>query len=1318
MTLDKERDHVPEIDAEPEGVLRRSFLQYVGIAFAASTLPSVLTACASQPTENFNVDQQDLLPSMTFDVVRPDDLVTLTFRLVNMKRDTVSGNLVPINTALACYVMVDFPPQIIAETPLMPTPALQSDPPPAGYPPFTDPKLPQSHSKISGPSRLLFRLPSTFASADYSLASLLALCSSGSIVVPASAVGPSNLPPPPAPPPGVDTLNAIANGPIDRALASEDPVAGQRQLAKLVAPGASTTGGTYATNLGSGALGDKSTSWIEMPHRLLLAPNAHAVWGHATSPVQSATTQRVELWHSFMGVRDPITKRIDEHNGVFRTACAVGTRDDDAAVNDTTDVSDVDAAWPLASLTATQRRGIVNFTAGTSPVPIKLRRLMLSALGGYLDAHADFPDPTQKMLAWSHRIAQGREHAVEIVSDGFILPFGHRATLLQITKRNDDPNRQVGLLERYNVVIVRRAHVSYRDTDVQAATRTQLLSFPFAACEVRQTTFVVVPFPLNTTNGMLIDLASGKPISAPFTGYDRRGRQVKFEVPLYYVNGIPSSTNKASSQIANYPPVVVDMKGQRIAYAASSKDDTTFETKSLTLSLVAAPAELVDAVPQASNIDINVESIRQITGNGDSVVNYDSKYAQYGFDGVNNKGERLFTLVSPPTVSANFASNGGGSTGFVSPNMVYNGLSRKTGPINTNPPPPPSGPHAPLAPSGSPLDLGQFDPKQLFNNALDSTLGDAKLFGCVPLLDLIQHVVPGAINGAEDALDKALKDGLRYAPKMVTETYHEVEKILATVMDVKDKVVGLYEHSGNLGDLAGKVLASRMNEFDQSVRAQVQTYLTLAQTDLNNLQTAVRAVVNAADKVVGDIEKGNIVALTGLNPDLSSNATAPSPSDVQALLNAINGPGGLKFALTAFTMLPAVPPQVKQILNTAFSPIDTLVAEVNGALAAVSGYLSDARALVQKLAAVMQGLEMIRDMKVKLEWRPKIQNVDLLNLHVGYFQPAVENGLLLQVEIRGKANGNVSAGADVLCRLDRFALRVGADNPKDAWVSLTFDHFQFKMELGKKPDVDVVLHGIDFGGPLSFIQTLRQLIPLDGFSDPPYLNVTSTQVEAGFTLAVPNVAVGMFSLENIAVSAGLVVPFIGNDPLTFTFAFCDKDHPFLVTVAMLGGGGYFKLVTTPKGLQSIEAAIYAAASLALDLFVASGSVSISVGLSFLLVNDGNTTHVTLGGFLKLHGQLDVLGLITVSIDLSLELTYTEPGGCLVGKATLHIEVDVAFFSTSVTIPFERKFAGSNGDPTLVQMLNPYVDTNPWWSPGATQVTVDPWADYCAAYAAV
>mgnify|MGYP003347706775 CR=1 FL=1 len=69
---------------------------------------------------------------------------------------------------------------------------------------------------------------------------------------------------------------------------------------------------------------------------------------------------------------------------------------------------------------------------------------------------------------------------------------------------------------------------------------------------------------------------------------------------------------------------------------------------------------------------------------------------------------------------------------------------------------------------------------------------------------------------------------------------------------------------------------------------------------------------------------------------------------------------------------------------------------------------------------------------------------------------------------------------------------------------------------------DVLLSDIKFVGPLSFVETLKDLIPLDGFSDPPYLDITPQGIDAGFSQGLPNIAVGMFSISNISLGAGFV----------------------------------------------------------------------------------------------------------------------------------------------------------------------------------------------------
>jgi len=78
--------------------------------------------------------------------------------------------------------------------------------------------------------------------------------------------------------------------------------------------------------------------------------------------------------------------------------------------------------------------------------------------------------------------------------------------------------------------------------------------------------------------------------------------------------------------------------------------------------------------------------------------------------------------------------------------------------------------------------------------------------------------------------------------------------------------------------------------------------------------------------------------------------------------------------------------------------------------------------------------------------------------------------------------------------------------------------------------------------------------------------------------------------------------------------------------------------------------------------------------------------VSLTGYLRMGGNVNVLGLINASIELYLAMTYEGASGKCVGRASLAIGIKIAFFSKTVTISCERKFAGSNGDPTLRQTL--------------------------------
>jgi hypothetical protein len=282
--------------------------------------------------------------------------------------------------------------------------------------------------------------------------------------------------------------------------------------------------------------------------------------------------------------------------------------------------------------------------------------------------------------------------------------------------------------------------------------------------------------------------------------------------------------------------------------------------------------------------------------------------------------------------------------------------------------------------------------------------------------------------------------------------------------------------------------------------------------------------------------------------------------------------------------------------------------------------------------------------------------------------------------------------SDVRGELRRFGLRFAGV------VKLTFAHLAFAAREGRKPDLTAEGLDLAFDGPLEFVNALKDVLPAGGFSDPPAVEVTPAGISAGFSLGVPSVGVGVFSLQNLALSARLSVPFTER-PAGLRFALSERHHPFLVTVSLFGGGGFFALGVSARGVDEIEAALEFGGNVSLNLGVASGGVYVMAGVYFGL--KGPVT--TLTGYLRCGGYLSVLGLISISIEFYLAFTYRDKGGgrCEIwGQARVSVCVEIAFFSKSVTLSIERRFAGAAGDPTLEQLVGP-----------------GDWEAYCLAFAA-
>jgi hypothetical protein len=332
-----------------------------------------------------------------------------------------------------------------------------------------------------------------------------------------------------------------------------------------------------------------------------------------------------------------------------------------------------------------------------------------------------------------------------------------------------------------------------------------------------------------------------------------------------------------------------------------------------------------------------------------------------------------------------------------------------------------------------------------------------------------------------------------------------------------------------------------------------------------------------------------------------------------------------------------------------------------------------------------------------IDFAPKLQTVDV---GAASFTPGAGAALTIHGEIHKQVSLSGVAQPPTFsfdgC-LTNFSVAILSS------ITVNFTEFRFTTTSGQKPNVVVSLDSsdpLDFSGDLTFVNNLKNAIPPGLFGDGPSLDISATGIQAGFAIGLPPLAVGVFALQSVALSAGLTLPFVDGKPV-FDFAVSSRPHPFSLTVAFFAGGGFFHLQLDTAGMKALEAALEFGAAAAVNLGVASGEVHFMAGIYFSLQRQdpNNVLKATLTGYFRMGGSLSVLGLITVSVEFNLSFTYQETGKAY-GRATLTVEVDIAFFHKSVDLTVERTFGGSGGDPKFLDFFN----------------TAQSWQDYAAAFA--
>ncbi|MFI0898487.1 hypothetical protein [Streptomyces sp. NPDC020983] len=266
-------------------------------------------------------------------------------------------------------------------------------------------------------------------------------------------------------------------------------------------------------------------------------------------------------------------------------------------------------------------------------------------------------------------------------------------------------------------------------------------------------------------------------------------------------------------------------------------------------------------------------------------------------------------------------------------------------------------------------------------------------------------------------------------------------------------------------------------------------------------------------------------------------------------------------------------------------------------------------------------------------------------------------------------------GTGTRCEMSPFMLSVPGGSPI---LELSFSSLVFEQKGAAAPDLTMSGFGVTFCGPLDLLKQLESVVDLGDST--PSLDVTPEGLTASYGLAVPSLpAMGVFSLQDIAVRVGVAIPFRGGSPAV-DISFSTREDPFQLTVLSFGGGGYLQLTVDGSGLKRLEASLDFGASIGVDFGIVKAEVHALGGIRYVM--QGNDVQLT--GFIRLGGSVDILGLASVSIDLLVELTYDSAGNRLIGHASLVVEIDLTLYSDSVQLDSgEWVLAGDGGNAPAV-----------------------------------
>ena len=299
-----------------------------------------------------------------------------------------------------------------------------------------------------------------------------------------------------------------------------------------------------------------------------------------------------------------------------------------------------------------------------------------------------------------------------------------------------------------------------------------------------------------------------------------------------------------------------------------------------------------------------------------------------------------------------------------------------------------------------------------------------------------------------------------------------------------------------------------------------------------------------------------------------------------------------------------------------------------------------------------------------------------------------------------------AAGTEFELKLENVAVQLPPGQPA---IAMLFNTVRYHEPMGGTAKLETDIAEWLFVNVLEFLEPVRAVIvTLLDLGD---IEIGPDGVKADVEVPVPDLSFGVVGVAGLNVGLALDLP--NDDPAKIGFNLSRREDPFRITVMGFGGTGSFELEMVAEDIVLLHGSMAATFELSVSLFIASASLSASLGIDLLYKQDEG---VTLTAYVELKANASVLGIVNITGKVLLALSYELDDKILKGTAKISAEVDTLFGKSEATWKETVEVAlGSSGSANRLGLLAAPAAPDFAATSFIDRFTESQWTDYCGAY---